>query len=172
MYLTKYIEDAGSGTIDMLRICRENGLSDPQYTPLANDFTITIRRPRYDENGEKIAERIEKVAERSPQVAERIEKVAETHSIEHEFAEFLIESGVRKDLRENMWKVFDVIGKNNVVTHDGLHEATGLSYGAVRNAINALKAHCLLRRNGSDTAGHWQTFFPPYDDPAEKGAAS
>ena len=154
MYLTKYIEDAGSGTIDILRICRENGLSDPQYTPLANDFTITIRRPRYDENGEKIAE--------------RIEKVAETHSIEREFAEFLIESGVRKDLRENMWKVFDVIGKNNVVTHDGLHEATGLSYGAVRNAINALKAHCLLRRNGSDTAGHWQTFFPPYVDDTER----
>lgn len=43
LYLTKYIERMGTGTGDMIKLCREAGLDEPEFT-LTDGFVTTIRR--------------------------------------------------------------------------------------------------------------------------------
>ena len=43
LYLTKYIERMGTGTGDMIRLCREAGLAEPEFS-LTDGFVTTIRR--------------------------------------------------------------------------------------------------------------------------------
>ena len=42
LYLTRYAENAGSGTTDIIRLCREAGLKDPVYESDHGTFSITI----------------------------------------------------------------------------------------------------------------------------------
>ena len=42
-YLTKYIERMGTGTGDMIKLCREAGLDEPEFS-LTDGFVTTIRR--------------------------------------------------------------------------------------------------------------------------------
>ena len=44
LYLTKYIERMGTGTRDMIRLCREAGLREPQYA-IRDGFVQTLWRP-------------------------------------------------------------------------------------------------------------------------------
>lgn len=44
LYLTKYIERMGTGTRDMIRLCREIGLREPEYT-VRDGFVQTLWRP-------------------------------------------------------------------------------------------------------------------------------
>ena len=43
LYLTKYIERMGTGTGDMIKLCRKAGLPEPEFT-LTDGFVTTIRR--------------------------------------------------------------------------------------------------------------------------------
>ncbi|SEM59442.1 Putative ATP-dependent DNA helicase recG C-terminal [Syntrophus gentianae] len=44
LYLTRYIEKAGSGTQRMIELCRENGLPEPQFDQRSGSFVITLWR--------------------------------------------------------------------------------------------------------------------------------
>ena len=44
LYLARYIERMGTGTRDMIRLCREAGLPEPQFSQ-SDGFVTTIRRP-------------------------------------------------------------------------------------------------------------------------------
>ncbi|MBI2927888.1 MAG: DUF4062 domain-containing protein [Verrucomicrobia bacterium] len=44
LYLAKYIERMGTGTRDMIRLCREAGLREPEYA-IRDGFVQTLRRP-------------------------------------------------------------------------------------------------------------------------------
>lgn len=45
MYLTKYIERMGTGTGDMIRLCREAGLTEPEFR-VSDGFTLILWRPK------------------------------------------------------------------------------------------------------------------------------
>lgn len=47
LYLTKYIEKAGSGTIEMIKQCRENSLPEPEFEQKMGSFITTIWRDVY-----------------------------------------------------------------------------------------------------------------------------
>lgn len=47
LYLTKYIEKAGSGTIEMIKECRENNLPEPEFDQRMGNFVTTIWRDIY-----------------------------------------------------------------------------------------------------------------------------
>jgi len=56
LFLTKYIEKAGSGILDMIEMCAEAGLPTPEFKLDAGCFVITLRRGRpsgTDEDGTK-----------------------------------------------------------------------------------------------------------------------
>lgn len=44
LYLTRYIEKAGSGTQRMIELCREAGLPEPNYELRAGSFVLTLWR--------------------------------------------------------------------------------------------------------------------------------
>jgi len=44
LYLTRYIERAGTGTLDMIRLCAEAGLPEPQFRSEGDQFVATIWR--------------------------------------------------------------------------------------------------------------------------------
>lgn len=44
LYLARYIERAGTGTQDMLRLCREAGLPEPEFGQRAGSFVLTLWR--------------------------------------------------------------------------------------------------------------------------------
>jgi len=51
MYLTKYIERMGTGTRDMIRLCQEAGLAEPEFS-VSDGFVTTIRRRPREVAGE------------------------------------------------------------------------------------------------------------------------
>ena len=46
MFLAQYAEKVGSGTVDMIRLCKEAGLEEPVYIQEANVFKIIIYRKK------------------------------------------------------------------------------------------------------------------------------
>jgi predicted HTH transcriptional regulator len=44
LFLAHYIERAGSGTLDMIRLCAEAGLPPPEFRPVGERFTVIIWR--------------------------------------------------------------------------------------------------------------------------------
>lgn len=44
LYLAHYIEKAGTGTLDMIVLCRETGLPEPEFAEDGNEFVLTIWR--------------------------------------------------------------------------------------------------------------------------------
>ena len=101
------------------------------------------------ESGE-VAQTEDKIAQTSKKVAQTEFKVAQ--SVE----ERLSSLGLRKDVRENMAKVIEVIAENPASSRAELVSITGISDGGIRNAIAALKEHNLIRRIGGDYGGHWE----------------
>ena len=44
LFLAHYIEKAGTGTLDMIRKCRETGLPEPEFEQHGNQFVVTLWR--------------------------------------------------------------------------------------------------------------------------------
>jgi predicted HTH transcriptional regulator len=44
LFLAHYIERVGTGTLDMIRLCREAGLPEPEFHPEGERFVTVIRR--------------------------------------------------------------------------------------------------------------------------------
>lgn len=44
LFLAHYIERAGTGTMDMIRLCRAAGLPEPEFRPEGERFVVVIRR--------------------------------------------------------------------------------------------------------------------------------
>jgi ATP-dependent DNA helicase RecG len=59
LYLNKYIEKAGSGTLDMADLCKDAGLEVPEFRIDAGCFVVTIRRktPQVTPQGNDLTDR-------------------------------------------------------------------------------------------------------------------
>ena len=44
LFLAHYIEKAGTGSLDMIRLCRESGLPEPDFEQRGNQFVVTLWR--------------------------------------------------------------------------------------------------------------------------------
>jgi predicted HTH transcriptional regulator len=49
LFLTKYIEKAGTGTLDVIRLCRKHGLEEPKFSLENGCFVLTIFRKEAEE---------------------------------------------------------------------------------------------------------------------------
>ena len=54
LFYVKYIEEIGSGTVDMFDLCKATGLRPPEFDIDARHFTVTVYRPEFDEHGNRI----------------------------------------------------------------------------------------------------------------------
>jgi ATP-dependent DNA helicase RecG len=70
LYLSKYIEKAGSGTLDMLKLCKSAGLLPPEFSMDVGCFIVTIRRKSRVETREVIQSPPESQPESQPESLE------------------------------------------------------------------------------------------------------
>ena len=54
LFYVKYIEEIGSGTVDMFDLCKAMDLRPPVFDIDARHFTVTVYRPEFDEHGNRI----------------------------------------------------------------------------------------------------------------------
>ena len=68
LFYVKYIEEIGSGTVDMFDLCKATGLRPPAFDIDARHFTVTVYRPEFDEHGNRIPATGEEVSTKPQEV--------------------------------------------------------------------------------------------------------
>ena len=68
LFYVKYIEEIGSGTVDMFDLCKATGLRPPTFDIDARHFTVTVYRPEFDEHGNRIPATGEEVSVKTAEV--------------------------------------------------------------------------------------------------------
>ena len=54
LYYVQYIEELGTGTVDICDICQATGLQPPVFEIDAQHFTVIVYRPEFDEQGNRV----------------------------------------------------------------------------------------------------------------------
>ena len=163
LFYVKYIEEIGSGTVDMFDLCKAMDLRPPVFDIDARHFTVTVYRPEFDEHGNRIPVTGEEVGQKAitkakepiTNIAEPITKTQEPITIcwcpENENAL----SGSRKDLRERAKVIWEHLVKNPDLTVRELSLMLRYSLAATQGAINALKECGLLVKIGQTKGSKW-----------------
>ena len=68
LFYVKYIEEIGSGTVDMFDLCKAMDLRPPVFDIDARHFTVTVYRPEFDEHGNRIPATGEEVGVKTAEV--------------------------------------------------------------------------------------------------------
>ncbi len=76
LFYVKYIEELGSGTVDMFDLCKATGLRPPIFDIDARHFTVTVYRPEFDEQGNRIPATIEEVRVKAAEVSTKTAEVS------------------------------------------------------------------------------------------------
>ena len=84
LYLTQYIEEMGTGTLDMIRRCKNAGLLEPEFTD-SGGFKTTIWRA-------KLSERLESLLESLPELLPESLSESQTESLPQPLIKSLLES--------------------------------------------------------------------------------
>ena len=183
LFYVKYIEELGSGTVDMFDLCKATGLRPPIFDIDARHFTVTVYRPEFDEQGNRIPATVEvrvkaeEVGVENPKVgvkdaegkvktitkakkpitntAEPITKTQEPITIRWCLENEKALSGSRKDLRERAKVIWENLVKNPDLTVRELSLMLRYSLAATQGAINALKECGLLVKIGQTKGSKW-----------------
>lgn len=75
LFYVKYIEEIGSGTVDMFDLCKATGLRPPIFDIDARHFTVTVYRPEFDEHGNRIPATGEEVGVKTAEVGVKAAEV-------------------------------------------------------------------------------------------------
>ena len=76
LFYVKYIEEIGSGTVDMFDLCKATGLRPPAFDIDARHFTVTVYRPEFDEHGNRIPATGEEVGVNTAEVGVKTVEVS------------------------------------------------------------------------------------------------
>ena len=76
LFYVKYIEEIGSGTVDMFDLCKATGLRPPAFDIDARHFTVTVYRPEFDEHGNRIPATGEEVRVEAAEVGVKTAEVS------------------------------------------------------------------------------------------------
>ncbi|MCB4791948.1 MAG: DUF4062 domain-containing protein [Elusimicrobia bacterium] len=115
MYLADYIQQAGTGTIEMIKQCRKQGLPDPDFVSIRNlEFKTILARDIFTEDTlAKIG-----LNERQLQAVKYVKKNGKITNREYRKLFNLSDEGALKDLREIVnWKIFISKGKGRSVKY-------------------------------------------------------
>ena len=184
LFYVKYIEEIGSGTVDMFDLCKATGLRPPEFDIDARHFTVTVYRPEFDEHGNRISASGEKVGVKAVEVSPKTQEAgpypeqigpkaitkvrkpttnhAEPITKTHEPITIFwcpenekALSGSRKDLRERAKVIWEHLAENPDLTVRELSLMLRYSLAATQGAINALKECGLLVKIGQTKGSKW-----------------
>ncbi len=137
MYLLRYIEKMGTGTVDMIRRCVEAGLPEPEFDVGAGFLTRIRRSVRGTLPGERGTTRKtgQTPGQTPPNTTQKHGDSPRSTARDRIVAHLRAEPGL---------------------TRKALATRVGLTTHGVKYHLRNLKAAGVLRRVGSDRSGHWE----------------
>ena len=160
MYLLRYIEKMGTGTVDMIRRCAAAGLPEPEFEAGAG-FVTRIWRPTVHEERSASApaatqETQEIVRSTTQKPRETTQKPRETTQKPRETTQKTTRIKSRTTQKSAASRILACLRVEPELTRAALAERVGLTPDGVKYHLKNLKAAGTLRRVGSDRAGHWE----------------
>jgi predicted HTH transcriptional regulator len=134
LYLTQYIERMGTGTGDMIRLCREAGLPEPEFS-IRGGFLTTIWRRSKD----KVVEKQDVVSKPSGITSGKTSGKT---------------SGIRA--RTTASAIIELMRNNQMITIPEIAEKLNKTERAIQMQISKLQALELIARIGPAKGGHWE----------------
>ena len=152
MYLLRYIERMGTGTVDMIRHCAEAGLPEPEFEAGAGFVTRIWRKAdartsvstRATDRDAGIESRED--GQDAAATQETTQKTAKKSTSPTQIA-------TQKTTRE---KILACLAAEPGLTRIELAERIGVTPDGIKYHLRNLKEHRYIRRVGSDRAGHWE----------------
>ena len=164
LYYVKYIEEVGSGTMDIQEICARTGLRPPVFEVDARHFNVTVYRPQFDENGNRISVQpgVE-VGVEDPKVGVEYAKVGvESSEVGVESPEVGVEidfdrllAANRKPFRMTCRAIWLYLANHPQASQSEMAKALKVAVSTAQSACNALKEVGLLVREGATKNGRW-----------------
>ncbi len=153
LFYVKYIEELGSGTVDMFDICRETGLQPPVFDIDARHFSVTVYRPEFDEKGNRVPSEVgPKDLEVGPKDSEVGPKDSEVGP-KPDF-EFIMRT-YRKDFRMTCARVWACLAADSTLSRRSIASELKVAESSVQSAMNALQEVGLLKREGYGKGRTW-----------------
>jgi predicted HTH transcriptional regulator len=131
MFLNGTIEKAGTGTLDMYRLCKEAGLKDPEFVQEDMFRTVLWR----DLSLEEEAEGQDKGPNKGPNK---------------------LQDDLQDKLTPNQQLILAEISKNISITNTALSAVIGISARKIRENLSKLKVKGILERKGAKRNGYWK----------------
>ena len=152
LYLVKYIEEIGSGTTDIFERCASHGLEPPIFEVDARHVRVTVKRPVFNEAGERIVEVGPNTSEVGPKTVEVGPKTAEVGpKIDFD----IVLAAYRKDFRLTCEKVWRCLACDREMSRRTMAVVLQISESSIQSATNALQEAGLLVREGQRKATRW-----------------
>ena len=174
LFYVKYIEELGSGTVDMFDICKETGLRPPVFDIDARHFTVTVYRPEFDEKGNRVPSEVGpknmevkvKTEEVGPKGAEvgpkRTEVKVKTEEVGPKRTEVspkpdfeVVMRAYRKDFRRTCASVWECLAADSTLSRRSIAFELKIAESSIQSAMNALQEVGLLKREGYGKGRRW-----------------
>ncbi|MDZ4851664.1 MAG: ATP-binding protein [Pirellulaceae bacterium] len=134
LYLTQYIERMGTGTGDMIRLCREAGLAEPEYS-IRGGFVTTIWRETKKTSGGNDKTEGKTTGKTEGKTEEKT---------------------TGKRLSKTARAIVDLMRKQPEITIPELAERLKRSISAIEKQVRQLRDDEMIARIGPAKGGHWE----------------
>lgn len=132
LFLTKYIEKAGTGTLDMIARCRNARMKLPEYSMDGDFFLTKIWRNTGGMSGGVTGGMTGSITGRT---------------------------GVNSELTEAQIKVLQIIKSNPKITLRAISNELNINISAVQKHIEKLRKKGVVERIGPSFGGYWKVKF-------------
>ena len=142
LFYVQYIEELGSGTVDIFNICKATGLQPPVFDIDAQHFMVTVYRPDFDEQGNRLPITPAEVKTKTTEVGRKTTEVGRKPDFD------VIMKDYRKDFRATCASVWDCLSEDNTLPRSDIAHRLSIAESTAQSALNALREVGLLKVEG------------------------
>ena len=163
LFYVQYIEELGTGTVDIFNICKATGLPPPVFDIDAQHFMVTVYRPEFDEQGNRIpidsgevGQKIPEVGQNPPEIGQKIPEVGQKPLEVGQKPDFdAIMKNYRKDFRKTCANVWECLAADGTLPRKAIAVQLKIAESTVQSATNALQEVGLLEGKGRGKGKVW-----------------
>ena len=164
LFYVQYIEELGTGTVDIFNICKATGLKPPVFDIDAQHFMVTVYRPTFDEQGNRVSPS-EEVKVKNEEVKAKNEEVkAKNEEVKAKPDFEVVLKSYRKDLRETCSNVWTCLASDSNITQREIAVRLNISESSVLSAMNVLQEVGLLGKTGYGKGRTWIVRTTPNEE--------
>jgi predicted HTH transcriptional regulator len=146
MYLVKYIEQMGTGTLDMIERCGNAGLLEPEFEA-AGEFVIRIRRAALAGQPVVFTDRAD-VERNSNATTQETRGTTQENTQETR--------GTTQETRSTRERILALLSTEPEITRRRLAERVGITADGVKYHLTKLRAAGVIQHVGATKAGRWE----------------